>query len=122
MCGFGASGQTCHLKGGPALSLERRLLSEVLRMRRSPSIVPETADRDIYQVLDDFGRLGRSWREIDEERTGRETRYHRFDGWSSHVGSAIRSMTFEFCLPTRATAVPALEWFHEVKYDGYRLA
>lgn len=31
-------------------------------------------------------------------------------------------MKFEFCLPTRATAVPAApEWFHEVKYDGYRL-
>ena len=31
-------------------------------------------------------------------------------------------MTFEFCLPTRATIVPAApEWLHEVKYDGYRL-
>src|SRR6516164_5091442 len=29
---------------------------------------------------------------------------------------------FEFCLPTRATAVPAgPDWFHEIKYDGYRL-
>jgi ATP-dependent DNA ligase len=29
---------------------------------------------------------------------------------------------FEFCLPTTAKAVPAGEaWFHEVKYDGYRL-
>jgi bifunctional non-homologous end joining protein LigD len=31
-------------------------------------------------------------------------------------------MMFEFCLPTRATAVPTgPDWFHEVKYDGYRL-
>ena len=31
-------------------------------------------------------------------------------------------MKFEFCLPTRATTVPAApEWFHEIKYDGYRL-
>jgi ATP-dependent DNA ligase len=31
-------------------------------------------------------------------------------------------LKFEFCLPTRATIVPAApEWFHEVKYDGYRL-
>jgi bifunctional non-homologous end joining protein LigD len=30
--------------------------------------------------------------------------------------------TFEFCLPTRATAVPSgPDWLHEVKYDGYRL-
>jgi ATP-dependent DNA ligase len=29
---------------------------------------------------------------------------------------------FEFCLPTRAQGVPsAPDWFHEVKYDGYRL-
>ncbi|MCA1503814.1 RNA ligase family protein [Bradyrhizobium sp. NBAIM02] len=30
--------------------------------------------------------------------------------------------TFSFCLPTRGTAVPiGPDWFHEVKYDGYRL-
>jgi ATP-dependent DNA ligase len=29
---------------------------------------------------------------------------------------------FEFCLPTLGKAVPAgPEWFHEIKYDGYRL-
>jgi hypothetical protein len=29
---------------------------------------------------------------------------------------------FEFCLPTLGKSVPAgLEWFHEIKYDGYRL-
>ena len=29
---------------------------------------------------------------------------------------------FEFCLPTLGKAVPAgAEWFHEIKYDGYRL-
>src|ERR1043166_9422482 len=41
-------------------------------MRRSPSIVPQSNDRDVYSILDEFGRLGRSWREIDEERTNRE--------------------------------------------------
>jgi bifunctional non-homologous end joining protein LigD len=35
--------------------------------------------------------------------------------------AGIRS-TFEFCLPTKATAVPSgPDWLHEVKYDGYRL-
>jgi bifunctional non-homologous end joining protein LigD len=30
--------------------------------------------------------------------------------------------TFEFCIPTRATAVPdSPDWLHEIKYDGYRL-
>jgi bifunctional non-homologous end joining protein LigD len=29
---------------------------------------------------------------------------------------------FEFCLPTTGKAVPAgPEWFHEIKFDGYRL-
>ncbi|MGY4377229.1 bifunctional non-homologous end joining protein LigD [Bradyrhizobium sp. i1.3.6] len=30
--------------------------------------------------------------------------------------------TFDFCLPTAAKAVPTgPDWFHEIKYDGYRL-
>ena len=30
--------------------------------------------------------------------------------------------TFEFCLPTNATKVPAgPEWFHEIKQDGFRI-
>jgi hypothetical protein len=39
-----------------------------------PSIAPALPDNvDIYLVLDDFGkRLGRAWREADEERTDRE--------------------------------------------------
>jgi ATP-dependent DNA ligase len=29
---------------------------------------------------------------------------------------------FEFCLPTNGKIVPSTpEWFHEIKYDGYRL-
>jgi bifunctional non-homologous end joining protein LigD len=29
---------------------------------------------------------------------------------------------FDFCIPTRGAKVPsAPDWFHEVKYDGYRL-
>src|ERR1700746_1402341 len=29
---------------------------------------------------------------------------------------------FDFCLPTKSTAVPSgPDWFHEVKYDGYRI-
>lgn len=41
-------------------------------MRRSPSIVPDTPDRDVYLVLDDFGgRFGRAWRETMEGETDR---------------------------------------------------
>jgi hypothetical protein len=42
-------------------------------MRQSPSIVPETFDRDVYLVLNDFGYLGRAWTESDEQNTDRET-------------------------------------------------
>jgi hypothetical protein len=38
----------------------------------SPSIVPGS-DTDVYVVLDDFGPIGRAYREVDEEKTDRET-------------------------------------------------
>jgi hypothetical protein len=31
------------------------------------------AEREVYLVLDDFGRRGRAWRETDEAETDRET-------------------------------------------------
>jgi len=40
-------------------------------MPRSPSIVPEDDNRDVYLVLDDFGDLGRAWYETAETDTGR---------------------------------------------------
>jgi hypothetical protein len=42
-------------------------------MRASPSIAPHGSDHDTYLVLDDFGRIGRGWRETDEGATDRET-------------------------------------------------
>ncbi len=45
-------------------------------MRRSswtPSIVPNGNDETVYLVADDFGRLGRAWREADYETTDLET-------------------------------------------------
>jgi hypothetical protein len=45
-------------------------------MRRSswtPSIVPNDNDETVYLVADDFGRLGRAWREADYEVTDLET-------------------------------------------------
>jgi hypothetical protein len=42
-------------------------------VRTSPPIAPNGVEKDIYLVLEDFGRLGRAWREIDENATDRET-------------------------------------------------
>ena len=37
-------------------------------MRASPSLVPGI-ERDVYLVLDDFGRMGSAWREPNVEDT-----------------------------------------------------
>ena len=42
------------------------------RPGRTPSIVPNTEDLNVYLVLDDLGR-GRIWRETDAESTDLET-------------------------------------------------
>lgn len=42
-------------------------------MARSPSIVPEETDCDIYLVLEDFGPLGRTWCETNDADTERAT-------------------------------------------------
>jgi hypothetical protein len=40
-------------------------------MPRSASLVPDDTNHDVYLVLDDFGSLGRVWRETDEAGTNR---------------------------------------------------
>jgi hypothetical protein len=42
-------------------------------MPTSPSIAPNGPNHDVYLVLDDFGRLGRAWRETDEAGANRAT-------------------------------------------------
>ena len=42
-------------------------------MPRSASLVPNDTNHDVYLVLDDFGRLGRAWRETDEAGADRAT-------------------------------------------------
>jgi hypothetical protein len=39
----------------------------------TPSIVPNDNDETVYLVADDFGRLGRAWREADYKGTDLET-------------------------------------------------
>jgi hypothetical protein len=42
-------------------------------MRTSPSLVPQDVSQDTYLVMEDFGGLGRAWRETDEEDADHET-------------------------------------------------
>lgn len=97
-------------------------------MPRSPSIVPETADRDVYLVLDDFGRLGRSWRETDEARTDRETiitdlidgqysspvrvvAFNTAEGWSRDVSEDLADEIARRCAMDGFDVPPSLEGF-----------
>jgi hypothetical protein len=41
-------------------------------MHASPPIAPDRPEQNTYIVLDDFGRIGRAWRETDQNRAGRE--------------------------------------------------
>ncbi len=63
------------LLGGACFPCEHVLrgAEAVLSMPIMPSIVPLGAEQDTYLVLEDFGRVGRAWREADEECTDRET-------------------------------------------------
>ncbi len=74
-------------------------------MRQSPSIVPQSDDGEIYLVLDDFGPLGRAWRETDEEYTDRETViYDLLDG--------------QYSAPVRVVAFNTREgWSRDVSED-----
>jgi hypothetical protein len=97
-------------------------------MRRSPSIVPDAIDRDIYLVLDDFGRLGRSWRETDEEDTNLATlvrallegqynapvrviAFNTAEGWSRDVSEEIALALMEACAKEGRDIPAALEEF-----------
>jgi hypothetical protein len=61
-------------------------------MSSSPSIVPETVERDIYLVLDDFGDLGRAWCETAEDDTERAVLIrHLMEG---QYGSPARIIAF----------------------------
>jgi len=74
-------------------------------MRRSPSIVPSSADCDTYLVLNDFGRLGRAWCEADEQGTDRKSLIHRL-------------MEDQYSHPVRIVAFNTAEdWSRDVTVD-----
>jgi hypothetical protein len=77
-----------------------------MRRNWTPSIVPNGDDQNVYLVVDDFGRLGRVYRETDVETTDLETvildllggqyndpvrvvAFNTFEGWSQDVSADI---------------------------------
>jgi hypothetical protein len=61
-------------------------------MRASPSIAPRGPDQDTYLVLDDFGRIGRAWRETDEDGADRATLIR--DLLAGEYSSPVRIVAF----------------------------
>ena len=64
-------------------------------MRRTswtPSIVPTDTDETVYLVADDFGQIGRAWREADYDATDLETVIQ--DLLSGEYSNPIRVVAF----------------------------
>jgi len=80
-------------------------------MRKSnwtPSIVPNDYDETVYLVADDFGRIGRAWREADYETTDLETVIQDL-------------MTGQYSNPIRVVAFNTAErWSEDVSEDVAR--
>jgi hypothetical protein len=107
-----------------------------MRKAWTPSIVPGGSDHNIYLVMDDFGRLGRVWREADVERTDLETviqdllegqykspvgvlGFNSFEGWSRDVSEDVAQEIRRRC-DLQAQDVPsALQDFVE-QHEGTR--
>jgi hypothetical protein len=58
----------------------------------TPSIVPTSDDQNVYIVVDDFGRNGRSYRETDVEQADLETTI--FDLMAGQYRNPIRVVAF----------------------------
>jgi len=97
-------------------------------MRTAPSISPaQPDDRDVYLVLDDFGgRLGRAWRETDEESADRQAiiddlidgqyanpvrviAFNTAQGWSRDVSPEIADLISQRCARDGFDVPPSLE-------------
>jgi hypothetical protein len=102
-----------------------------------PSITPALpGDHDVYLVFDDFGeRLGRAWRETDEERTDWKTlitdlldgqysdpvrivAFNTAEGWSRDVPSRSRMRSPSAVRLDGFSVPPFLERFVEWHRSG----
>ena len=96
-------------------------------MRQSPSIIPG-ADHDAYLVQEDYGRLGRCWRETDVEDTDLESviadmlegqlsnpvrviSFNTAEGWSRDVSEDVAHELRQRCLDQGRDLPPSLEQF-----------
>ena len=103
----------------------------------TPSIVPRGDDENVYLVADDFGELGRIWRETDVEATDLETiitdmldgqynspvrvvGFNTAEGWSRDVSEDIAHEIRRRCDLQMTDPSPSLESFLEQHERGDR--
>src|SRR3954447_26308821 len=99
----------------------------------SPSIVPRI-DRDIYLVLDDYGRVGHAWAETDEDHTSldavitdllhgqyrrplRVIGFNTAEGWSRDVSEDVAHELCRRCADQDRELPDSVEPFVE-RYEG----
>src|SRR4051812_16374710 len=126
---------------GLALGLEAgSLWSCIMHQSKSPPVVP-TDEQSVYLVVDDFGYMGRCWRETNVEDTDLETvisdllegqynnpvrvvGFNTTENWSRDVSKEIATEISKRC-DLQGTEVPAnLQEFierHEVRADRGRV-
>jgi hypothetical protein len=108
-------------------------------MRRSdwtPSVVPNGDDQNVYLVVDDFGRLGRVWREADTESTDLEiviqdlldgqysdplrvVSFNTAEGWSRDVSGDVAYELRRRC-DLQACDLPSTVQDFVDRYEGIR--
>jgi hypothetical protein len=101
-------------------------------MSSSPLLVPAiNEDRDVYLVLDDFGALGRAWRETGELESARDevlrdlidgqysnpakvVAFNTLQGWSRDVSREFADLIARRCGADGFDVPPFLEAFVEL--------
>ncbi len=107
----------------------------------TPSIVPTGDDQNVYIVLDDFGRIGRAYRETDVERADLESiitdmlrgeysnpvrviGFNTAEGWSQDVSADVAQELRHRCDLQQRDVPYFLEGFtdrHEGRYHDVQL-
>src|SRR3954452_4407299 len=72
----------------------------------SPPLVPGGFDVEVYLVLEDYGPIGRAYRQVDEEKADRETLIrHLIEGQYEHVVRIVAFNTAQGWSPDVSTEI-----------------
>jgi len=105
------------------------------KSEEAPSIIPGEDDRNVYLVVDDFGYIGRCWRETNVNTTDLETvitdlldgqyndpvrvvGFNTAEGWARDVSAEIASEIRRRCNLQKVDIPASLEGFVERHESG----